>query len=73
MAQAEATEEEELTEKRREQKVTDDEETEESKKIKREWRLDIQRKRREIDCIHKRAIDQINEIETIESQRSAEV
>jgi len=39
------------------------EETEESKKIKRDRQLDIQRKRRELDCIHKRVTDQINEIE----------
>lgn len=49
------------------------EETEESEKIKRERRIEIQRGYQEAGCILKRVTDQINEIKKIESQRSAEV
>ena len=40
------------------------EEIEAEEKTKRQKRLDIQRKVREADCIHKRVVDQINEIKS---------
>jgi len=41
-----------------------EDELEADEKTKRQKRLDIQRKVREADCIHKRVVDQINEIKS---------